>query len=597
MSRGQSDRGKDLPPSLSDRVDEACDRLEAAYLAGGRPRIEDYLPQAAGLERAAFFRELIQIDLAYRRGRGEVPRARDYLDRFPGCDSLIVAATGGGMEAPVAQSGVQLPDAARCAAADEGAKARGRTRLTLTVSEGPHQGRVFTFEDRDYFIVGRGKTAHFQLSRKDGYFSRNHFLIEFSPPHCRLLDLGSTNGTFVNGEKVGKADLRDGAVIRGGETAIGVTIENLEEPAAEDATRTHHRFPDLEIEPPLSLRAPSGPPEGFPAVLPSVSGTVPRPEPDAVVCLACSAPFAPFHDDDRVVADGMPPADLCRVCGDRFRGNPQPIDGFGLLKKLGRGGMGIVYLAARLTDGALVALKVLIKDGAATSRDVAQFLREAQILRQLQHPHITRFLDLNKSRGRLYLVMEYVPGIDAGRRLKQGRAALSDKRAVDWACQCLEALQYAHDLGFVHRDIKPSNILVADARGQDLVKLADFGLARVYEASHLSGLTISGDLAGTPPFLPPEQITHYREARPAGDLYAIGATLYHLLTGVFAYDFPARQELRILKILQENPVPIASRRPDLPPGLAAIIGRSLERNPADRFPDARAMRVALEPFR
>jgi serine/threonine-protein kinase len=193
--------------------------------------------------------------------------------------------------------------------------------------------------------------------------------------------------------------------------------------------------------------------------------------------------------------------------------------------------------------------------------------------------------------------MEYVPGIDAGRWLKQCGSPLLEKRAVDWTCQCLEALQYAHELGFVHRDIKPSNILVVNADGRDRVKLADFGLARVYEASHLSGLTISGDLAGTPPFLAPEQITHYREARPPADIYAIGATLYHLLTGAFIYDFPPRQELRILKILQEKPVPIASRRPDLPPGLAAIIGRSLERNPADRFPDARAMRVSLEPFR
>jgi serine/threonine-protein kinase len=598
MSRGQNDRGRGLPPSLSDRVDEACDRLEAVYLAGGRPRLKDYLPpEVAGPDREAFLGELLLIDLAYRRGRGEAPRARDYLDQFPGHDALIVAAVGGGGDATVALSGAGLPATEPSTAAEKRAKGSGRIRLTLTVSEGPHKGRVFKLEEHDYFIVGRGKCAHFRLSMKDKYFSRNHFMIEFSPPHCRLLDLGSSNGTFVNGKKVGKADLKDGDVIRGGETAIGVAVQEIEEPASPEATRTYQRLPDAAVGPLLPVTAPSVALEGIPTLSSFLSEAAPGPQPAATVCLACKSPGARFHDDDRVVPADMPLARLCPACWDRFHDNPQPIDGFGLLKQLGQGGMGIVYLAARLSDGALVALKILIKDEAATSRDVARFLREAQILRNLDHPHITRFLDLSESRGRLYLVMEYVPGIDAGRWLKQRGSPLLDQRAVEWTCQSLEALQYAHELGFVHRDIKPSNILVVDADGQDRVKLADFGLARVYEASQLSGLSISGDLAGTPPFLPPEQITHYRDVRPPADIYAIGATLYHLLTGAYIYDFPPRQELRILKILQEDPVPIESRRPDLPPGLVAIIGRSLARNAADRFPDARAMRAALESFR
>jgi serine/threonine-protein kinase len=595
MSRGQTHRGKGLPQSLSERVDEECDRFEAAHLAGGRPRIEDHLPNAAGPEREVFFRELLVIDLAYRRGRGEVPRARDYLGRFPGYDALIVAAIGRG--APGAQPGVDLPGAEDSAVTEKKAERSGRTRLTLTVSEGPHQGRVFTFENHDFFIVGRHKTAHFRLSMKDSYFSRNHFMIEFSPPHCRLLDLQSTNGTYVNGKRVGNVDLRNGDVIRGGETAICVAIQELEEAVSQETTRTYPPSPDVAVEPPLCVTGPSDLLEGFPPVSSALTGTAPHAQAAASVCLACDAPGALLHEDEGAVSDGMQRARLCRACWDRFRERRQPIDGFGLLKQLGRGGMGIVYLAVRLSDGVLVALKILLKDQAATSRDVARFLREAQILRDLHHPLITRFLDLSESRGRLYLVMEYVPGIDASRWLKQSGAPLPEKRAVDWACQSLEALQFAHDLGFVHRDIKPSNILVVESRGRDLVKLADFGLARVYEASHLSGLTISGDLGGTPPYLPPEQITHYREAKPPADIYAIGATLYHLLTRAYIYDFPGRQELKILKILQEEPVPITSRRPDLPAGLAAIIGRSLERNPADRFPDASAMRAALEPFR
>jgi serine/threonine-protein kinase len=108
---------------------------------------------------------------------------------------------------------------------------------------------------------------------------------------------------------------------------------------------------------------------------------------------------------------------------------------------------------------------------------------------------------------------------------------------------------------------------------------------------------MTGDVAGTPAFMAPEQITHYREALPATDLYAVGATLYNLLTERYVYDFPpGRPEARYLMILQEEPVPIRSRRPEIPGGLAAIIHRALYREPKDRFPDAKSMRESLNKY-
>jgi serine/threonine-protein kinase len=242
-------------------------------------------------------------------------------------------------------------------------------------------------------------------------------------------------------------------------------------------------------------------------------------------------------------------------------------------------------------------LKTIHKASGATGRDVARFLREAKILREIDHPRIVRFLDVAESRGRIYYVMEYVPGLDAGRVLKRSVAPLATRRVVGWVCQALEALEHAHARRFVHRDIKPSNLLVEGPPGQETVKLADFGLARVYGASRISGLTISSDIAGTMEFLPPEQITSFRDARPPADLYGIGATLYYLLTRKHVYDFPARLELKILKILQDPFVPVRERRPELPGGLAAVIERALSREPEDRYPDARCMREALEAFR
>ena len=243
-----------------------------------------------------------------------------------------------------------------------------------------------------------------------------------------------------------------------------------------------------------------------------------------------------------------------------------------------------------------MALKVITPAMAGTRAQLERFLREVSILHGLDHPNVVAFRDVGAAAGRLYFAMEYVSGRDAERLLKED-GPLPVPRAVALVCQVLAGLAYAHARGFVHRDVKPSNVLVAEANGVEAVKLADFGLARVYQASQLSGLTLTGDVGGTPAFMPPEQITAYREAKPPADQYAAAATLYNLLTGEYVYDLPARGPLRYAKILNKPPVPILSRRPDLPPALAAVIHRGLARDPARRFPGVAEFRKALEPFR
>ena len=170
-------------------------------------------------------------------------------------------------------------------------------------------------------------------------------------------------------------------------------------------------------------------------------------------------------------------------------------------------------------------------------------------------------------------------------------------RAVRLICQTLEALQYSHMQGFVHRDVKPSNLLVSGDPGFEISKLADFGLARVYHTSPLSGLTVLGNVGGTLPYMPPEQITNYRNVAPPVDIYATAATLYRLLTGHYVFDFaelPLEQQLT--KVLSDKPVPIRQRWPTIPEALAHAIHRALQREPDTRFPDAQAFRNALLPF-
>jgi serine/threonine-protein kinase len=475
-------------------------------------------------------------------------------------------------------------------------------QITLRVTAGPHKGESFTFIGHSAFIVGRSKRAHFRLPLKDRYFSRIHFIVEVNPPQCRIMDTGSRNGTFVNGDRITTADLEDGDKIKAGRTILRVLLDRDEDrldgvpEAIPIENHTESRIappkPDSPAMPPVI--APSAQPS--PAaprveILVDPYPTRPPTEPasllrrDAEPCPVCAEPASPFG--------GAVP--LCPACRAQIHSHPQPIPGYQILRELGRGGMGIVYLAVCATDGSPVALKTIKPAVDPTAADIERFLREASILRELHHPNIVGFREMGEAGGCFYFAMDYVKGTDAGKLLKS-HGPLPIGRAVRLVRQLLSALDYAHSQGYVHRDIKPSNLLLTEADGSEVVKLADFGLARVYLASKLSGLTMMGDVGGTMAFIAPEQITNFREARPPADQYSAAATLYKLLTGRFLFDFPRKSERRFLMILEEEPVPIRSRCPDIPEELAAVIHRALAKEPAQRFADVKAMSQALLPF-
>lgn len=439
------------------------------------------------------------------------------------------------------------------------AEYRTRCRIQLDVVQGPHQGCKFVFDRHDSFLVGRASFAHFRLRHHDPRISRIHCMIEVNPPRCRLFDMGSTNGTRVNRRRVESADLHHDDLIRVGRTILKVSFfGNWTTSAANDGRVVSPAQPQVRM--------------------PSKEPTAP-----AEVCAARITPeLAGAHQPHSETTPSEPLPTLT---------------GYEVVRELGRGGMGTVYLAKRKTDGAQVAVKIIRPATAASDREVRCFLREANILRELQHPHIVAFYEIGHVEGSLYFVMEYVPGTDALWVLKHhGRLRIN--HAVQMVCEVLEALHYAHAQGFVHRDVKPANLLLSGQPGSVTCKLADFGLARVYHASLLSGLTIMGDSGGTMPYMPPEQLTHYRDVTPAADQYATAATLYHLLTEHYVFDFsddtPVARQLT--KILLESPVAIRDRRPDVPEALARAIHRALEKDPKARFTDAATFRAALLPF-
>jgi serine/threonine protein kinase len=256
---------------------------------------------------------------------------------------------------------------------------------------------------------------------------------------------------------------------------------------------------------------------------------------------------------------------------------------------LGRGGMGAVYLARRPGDAGPVALKVMLPRMVVEEAAQEIFIREIEVTRALRHPNIVALLDFGKHEGSFYFALEFCAGGSAEQLRRDRGGRLSLPTVVRLAVNALEGLASAHEAGFVHRDLKPDNVLLA---GDGTAKLADFGLAKSFQQAGLSGMTATGAVAGTYYFMPREQLTHFRQARPAGDVWSMGATLYYLLTGQYPRDFGPKDD-PLAVILRGGVVPIRRRDPALPADLAAVIDRSLADDAERRYPTAREFALAL----
>ncbi len=438
--------------------------------------------------------------------------------------------------------------------------------LTLRVLTGPAAGTAHTLAGPGTVLVGRSARCGLMLPSGptgDLRVSHAHALVEYNPPACRVYDVASRNGTRVNGTVTAAADLKDGDVLTVGATKIQAEVRSADPQTAEHLPRPESVFAAATVRPQRPA-APSTPTK-------------------RAACAACRK-AAPVRG-----------AVMCAGCESSAGALDQTVPGYRLVKEIGRGGMGVVYLAVRAADGRRVAIKTVLAPSSASPAQLAKFLRETAILRELRHPHIVRYRDGGVSADGAYLALDYVHGLDLRQVLKRW-GPMKVPNAVRAVRHALSGLEHAHRHGYVHRDLKPSNLMLeVKAKGQ-AVKITDFGLARAYHASQLSGLTLVGEVGGTPCFLPPEQILDFRGAEPAADQYAMGATLYNLLTGTFPYDTTGTVAAVLARILDEDPVPLLDRCPDLPRPLAAIVHRAMSYAAADRYRSVEEFRAALEPF-
>ncbi|MFC9243302.1 protein kinase [Streptomyces sp. NPDC057136] len=442
--------------------------------------------------------------------------------------------------------------------------------VTLTLVSGHLDRTDHVFDERSTSVVGRSRDCSPRLPNDEHHrtVSRHHCLLDINPPVIRIRDFGSLNGTYVNGLKIGQRaqdespeeaatqtfpehDLTDGDEIRIGDTVFRVDIH------AED-TVTHAQCAKCRRE-----------------VSDEVGG-----RPGEYLCAACQAS----------------PSGILRMLLDlAHSGHAElhAIAGYTLLQELGRGGMGVVHLARHESSGKEVALKVMLPRVATRPEARQRFLREVALTKALRHPNIAALEGAGFVNGIFFFTTEYCTGGSVDVLLQRRGGRLPVDEAVGLALQALDGLEHAHRQGVVHRDLSPSNILLhRDTDGSMTAKISDFGLAKAFDRAGLSGLTRTGEAAGKPWFMPAQQVINFKDAKPTGDVWALAACLYNMLTGAYPRDFPRGEDP--WRIVLESPaVPVREREPDVPQALAGVIDQALREKPEFGFHSAAELRLAL----
>jgi hypothetical protein len=506
-------------------------------------------------------------------------------------------------------------------------------KVILTITRGPLAGQTFAFEEHTTRLLGRDEDCDPRLPNDQDHrlISRHHCLLEINPPTIRVRDFGSRNGTFVNGTKIGQrrpdqqpeevdhrnfpeVDLLDGDTLV---LARNHTVFQVQIVSPRCCADCGCELVEVEIQTQVGTGTPG---EVWCATCRKIRKQKEQEVPlKPWRCVSCgeALPQAASAQHTRAVLCAACLADPRRLAQHLLAQAAQvpqgqaplrSIVGYSLLQELGRGGMGAVYLARHEGTGEQVALKVMLPKMAATERATADFLREAEATRTLHHPQVVDLRELGYVAGVFFFTLEYCPGGSLYDRLRNHGGPLPIDEACGYILQALTGLHYAHTVplqvrqangvmraatGLVHRDIKPANLLLAGSPSAPVVKVSDFGIAKAFELAGLSGMTRTGDVRGTAPYMPRQLVVDFKYARPAGDVWAMAASLYQLLTGTVPRHFPDGCE-PFLIVLHHDAVPIRQRNPKIPPRLAEVIDHALRDRPEIGFQTALEFRQALE---
>lgn len=459
-------------------------------------------------------------------------------------------------------------------------------KITLTVTQGKLQGRQFIFDSRTTCILGRNADCNPKLPDDQDHrtISRYHCLLDINPPALLVRDFGSRNGTYVNSKKIGQRqaeqtpeegaklqfaehDLQDGDEIKLGNTIFKISIESDQQQI-------------------------------------NISNFISNFFPSTV-----------YVDDKKEEQLTQPLNFLNKIKGllklaDSGDNNLIAIRGYQIVKLLGKGGFGEVYLAKHNQSGKFVALKMMLPSVAAVGEQAYKmFLRETENTKALRHPNVVQLIDYGYSENIFFFTMEYCKGGNVFDLVQQQGKPLSIDVALAITLQILDGLEYTHNAeipyvkldgggfgrgrGLVHRDLKPNNIFLdwVDIDKKFVAKVGDYGLSKAFDIAGLSGQTMSGAKAGTPFYMPRQQVLNFKYTQPDVDIWATAACLYYMLTENLPRNFTGADPF--LAVLQNDPVPIRARNASIPQPLAEVIDLALVEKPEIHFKTAIEFKQAL----
>ncbi|MBV6340008.1 protein kinase [Candidatus Magnetobacterium casensis] len=502
-------------------------------------------------------------------------------------------------------------------------------KVVLKVTEGKLKGKEYVFNERTICIVGRGVDCYPRLPDDEDHrtISRHHCLFDINPPGIRVRDFGSLNGTYVNGVKIGQRDrakvidksehfFPEYDLKEGDEVRLGSTIFKLELGTVEFCSVCSKEIPADKLQQ-NRLNSNQYICDDCAKNKPPVKKTPPKPpvSKPVVNCVKCGKEIP----GNVAAAKGDPP--VCDNCSKEAEELSKPmtsqdvqerlleIKGYTVIKELGKGGMGVVYLATNNSTGEKVALKVMLAEVAVNEQSRERFLREVEYTRHLKHKNVVQMLDYGSWKGIFYFTLEFCDGGSIDRWMLKMGGKFSVDEAMTIILQTLDGLDYAHNLeipnvkltdgrimtlkGLVHRDLKPSNFFFYGTGPSRISKIADFGLSKAFDAAGLSGYTRTGSAAGTPVFMSRQQVINFKYSKPEADVWSMAASLYYLLTGKFPRDFPKGKDPWYI-VLQSRPVSILNRDPKIPKRLAEVIDEALIDQPEIKFKTAIGLKRALE---
>ncbi len=429
--------------------------------------------------------------------------------------------------------------------------------VKLKVLDGSGKGCIYVLGEGDSKVFGRHTSADIVIA--DPLLSRHHLMVRASAGSCVILDLDSSNGTFLNGQLVKEAPVDTGDRVRIGNEVFEVEIDRVRP--------SRGASPGDASETVKALR----------------------------FCGRCHK---------AVLVAGMMPAVPASswevfVCDDCKAGkelDPLVIPNYRLAERIGQGAYGPIYRAEHTGMKRAALVKFIAPERAVDPKIMQLFIREAAIGGKLCHPNIIEMYDAGEQNGVYFIIEEWVNGTDL-LRLIELQGAIPADEMVFIAQRVGEALKFAFHQGVVHRNVKPSGIFLGRHAGT--VKLGDFGLAKsLYgQASESSSkITGPGELKGTPNYVAPEQLVDAAKADQRADLYSLGATLYHMACGRPPYD--AASQLKVVRRIGENDLtPLQDLAPHLQKPLQGLIAKAMEREPARRFQTPDEMLAEIERIR